>query len=185
MGAHYFIFISTLVHHAHIIWSTLDWAERNIITLWPNKVFVVPTTTSPWIWPSNGKILRGPYQIFWILTLMEVLRHVYMTNFSYIYFRLLKVEGAWSFLDDLIMIVGDWYSWSSFWYHQLIGGWIRLRWIPFDGMFMVELIWFFTYPSKVFQVVYHCLPFSPFQWPFSPFKGLWILTSLMSLFSQV
>ena len=34
--------------------------------------FVVPTTTSPLILPSYGKILTGPFLNFWILLLMEV-----------------------------------------------------------------------------------------------------------------
>ena len=62
-------------------------------------------------------------------------------------------------------MVHGWSSLSTFIYYELIGGWIFTLWIPFDGMFIVELNWVFTYPSEVFQVVYHCLPFSPFQWP--------------------
>ena len=145
---------------------------------------IIPTTTPPWIWPSNGKILRSPYQNIWILSLMEVFRHVYMTNYSYIYFRWLKVWGSmifpWCFDYDVWWLILP----IIFWSYELFGGCICLLWIPFDGMFIVELIWVFTYPSKVFQVVYHCLPCSPFQWPFSPFKGLWFFTYIMRLFSQ-
>ena len=56
--------------------------------------------------------------------------------------------------------------------------------IPFDGMFMIKLIWVYIYPLEVFQMVYHCLPYSPFQWPFHPNLGLWFLTSLMRFFSE-
>ena len=143
---------------------------------------VVPATTYPWIWPSNGQILRGPYQIFWILPLMEVFRHVYMTNYSYIHFWWLKDWGSmifhWCFGYDhwwLIFPIVFLISWVNWWLSCLL-------WMTFDGMFIFELIWVITYPSKVFQVIYHCLPFSPFQWPFSPFEGLCFLTFLMSLF---
>ena len=123
----------------------------------------------------------SPYQNFLILTLMEVSRHVYMTNWSYIYFLWLKAWGS--------MIFHWWFDydgWSlifpiPFWSHELTSGWIFLLWIPFDGMFIVELIRDITHPSKVFQVVYPCLSFSPFQWPFSPFKGLWFSTFIMRL----
>ena len=57
-------------------------------------------------------------------------------------------------------------------------------WIPFDGMFIVELFWVSTYPSEAFQLVCGCLPYSPFQWPCHPNLGLWFLTSLMSFFSE-
>ena len=57
-------------------------------------------------------------------------------------------------------------------------------WIPFDGMFMIELFWVSIYPLEVLHLVCDCLPYSPFQWPFHPNLGLWFLTSLMSFFSQ-
>ena len=95
-----------------------------------------------------------------------------------------KLEVLWSFIDDLTMIVDGWSFLSSFLSHELIGGWIFLIWIPFDGMFIVELIWVITYPLEFFQVVHHRLFFSPFQWPFSPFEGFWFLTFLMSLLSH-
>ena len=60
-----------------------------------HNTYVVPKTTSPWIWPSNGQILRGTFQNFWIPILLEVFRHVYMTNCSYFYFQWLKV---WSYV---------------------------------------------------------------------------------------
>ena len=82
-------------------------------------------------------------------------------------------------------MVDGWSFLSSFWSHELFGGWIFLLWIPFDGILIFELIWVITYPLEAFQVVYSCLPFSPFQWPFSPFKGWWLLTFIMRLFSQL
>ena len=105
-------------------------------------------------------------------------RHVYMTNCSYFYFQWLKAWGFvifhWFFDFD-----GWWLTLHIlFWSYELIDGWNFLLWIPFDGMFIVELIWVITYPSESFQVVYPCLPFSPFE-------GLWFLTFLMILFSQV
>ena len=57
-------------------------------------------------------------------------------------------------------------------------------WIPFDGMIIIKLIWVFTYPLEVFQLVCHCLPYSPFQWPCHPNLGLWFFISLMIFFSQ-
>jgi hypothetical protein len=146
--------------------------------------FVVPITTCPWIWPYNGKIIRGSYQSFWILPLMEFFIHVYMTNYSYCYFRWLK---AWSSM--VFPWCFEYYGWwlilpIFFWYHELTGGLIFLLWIYFDGISILELSWVTTYSSKIFQVVYHCLPFSPFQWPFSPFEVFSFLAYLMSLFSQ-
>ena len=102
---------------------------------------VVPTTTSFWIWPSNGKILRGLYQNFWILTLMEVFRHVYMTNCSYIYFWWLKGWGSmifhWRFGFDgwwLILPI-------LFWSHELIGVWnfLNLDWFLWYVHFLTHL----------------------------------------------
>ena len=52
-----------------------------------------------------------------------------------------------------------------------------LLWIPFASMFIYELIWVITYPSEAFQVLYPCLPFSPF-------KRLLFLTFPVRLFSQ-
>ena len=96
-----------------------------------------------------------------------------------------NLEVVWSFIDALTMMVNG-RSWlSSFWSHELISGSILLLLIPFDGMFMVELIWVLTYPSKVFQVVYPCLPFSPFQWTFLPFEGFQFLTFLKRLFKRL
>ena len=43
------------------------------------EALVYPSTTSPWIWPSNGQIWRGHVPNFWILLFMEDFRHVYMT----------------------------------------------------------------------------------------------------------
>ena len=146
---------------------------------------VLPTTTSTWIWPSNGKILRGPLQKFWILQLMEVFVHLYMTNCFYIYFRWLKARGSmifhWLFYYDCWWFIFP----ILFLSHELIGGWIYLLWISFDGIGIFYLIWVVTYPSEVFQVVYLCLPFSPFQWPFSPFEGFWFLTFIKRLFSKL
>ena len=57
---------------------------------------VVPTTTPPLIWPSNGQILRGPYQKFLNPTLMEGFDYVNMTNCSYLLLSMiedLKLKG--------------------------------------------------------------------------------------------
>ena len=51
-------------------------------------------------------------------------------------------------------------------------------------MFMIELFWVTTYLSEVLQLVFDCLPYSPFQWPFHPNLGFWFLTSVIKLFSQ-
>ena len=58
------------------------------------------------------KILRGPYQNFWILPLMEVFRHVYMTNYSYSYYW--KREVLWPFIYALTLMVHGWFYLSSF-----------------------------------------------------------------------
>ena len=88
--------------------------------------FVVPTTTPPLIWPSNGKIIRGPYQIFWILHLLEGFDYVNMTNCSYL---LLPV------IEDLklcLLLSMLWIWWLAtgliypFWYYKLFCGWIDL-----------------------------------------------------------
>ena len=52
--------------------------------------------------------------------------------------------------------------------------------IAFDGMFMIEVFWISTYPSKVLQLICDCLPF---KWPFHPNLGLSFLTPLMIFFS--
>ena len=95
-----------------------------------------------------------------------------------------RFEVVLSFIDALDLMVGYWSNLSSF---DIISSLVvdyALYWIHFDGMFIFELIWVSTYPSKVFQLVYDYLPYSPFQWPFHPNLGLWFLTSLMRFFSQ-
>lgn len=87
---------------------------------------VVPKTTPPCIRPSNGKIIRGPYQKFWILSLMEVFyMYIWLTAPTFTPDDW-KVEVVWYFIDALALMNGNWYSLSSFWYHELIGGWIFL-----------------------------------------------------------
>ena len=82
-------------------------------------------------------------------------------------------------------MVGYWSNLSSFDIMSYLVVDFTYYWIPFDDMFMIELIWVFTYPSEVFQLVCHCLPYSPFQWPFHPNLGLWFLTSLMRFFHKI
>ena len=96
--------------------------------------FVVPRTTPPWIWPSNGKILRVPYQKFLILNTYGGFRHVYMTNSSYFYIRWVKAWGSmifhWCFDYDgwwltlHIFVLIPWVNWwlnilslDVFWWH--------------------------------------------------------------------
>ena len=127
---------------------------------------VVPTTSPPWIWPSNGQILRGLYQKFWILQLWRFFCYVYMTNYSYICFWWLKIWSCMIFY--WCFSFGEWYKLSSFnIMSYLVVGFVFYR-IPFDGMFIVKLIRVSTYPLEVFQLVCHYLSFSPFQWHFSP-----------------
>jgi hypothetical protein len=95
-----------------------------------------------------------------------------------------RIEVVLSFIDALALMVGDWHNLSSFdvTIYLVVG--FSFYFIPFDGMFLVEPIWVFIYPSEVLQLVCDCLPYSPFQWPFHPNLGFWVLTSLMILFSQ-
>ena len=67
------------------------------------SVSVVPTRTLPWIWSSNGKILRGPYKKFWILHLWRVFGYVYMTNCSYFCFLWLNTWSCVIFLSMLCL----------------------------------------------------------------------------------
>ena len=89
-----------------------------------------------------------------------------------------RVEFVWYFIDALALMVSYWSSLSSFDIMSYLVVDLTCYWIPFDGMFMVELILVFTFPSEVFQVVCHCLPISPF-------KGLWFLSSIMRFFHKV
>ena len=81
-------------------------------------------------------------------------------------------------------MVGYWSNLSSFDIMSSLVVEFNFYWIPFDGMFMIELFWVSTYPSKVLQLVCDCLPYSPFQWPLHPKLGFWFLTSLMRFYSQ-
>ena len=129
--------------------------------------WVVPTTTSLWIRPSNGKILRISYQNFWILTLMEVFRYAYMTNCSTFTSDDWRLEVVWYFLDALIVIVGDWYSLYYFWYHELIGGWIFLLLDSFWGYVhcwpnLSLYLSFRSLPSGLSLSTLFTLPMTPF-----------------------
>ena len=95
-----------------------------------------------------------------------------------------RLEVVWSFIDALDLMVGYWSNLSSFDIMSYLVVYFTYYWIPFDGLFMVELIWVSIYPSEVLQLVCDCLPYSPFQWPFHPNLGLLFLTSLMTFFSQ-
>ena len=158
--------------------------HRVIFWLHLSYLIVVPTTTPAWIWPSNGKILRGPYQNFWILILMEVFGYVYMTNCSYICFRWLK---AWSCM--IFYQCFDCDGWLLvypvlFWYHELNGGWTLFL---FDSFWWYVHWWthlslylsFTSLPSGFSLLTLFTLPMT-----LSTFKGLLFFTSLMSLLSQ-
>ena len=96
-----------------------------------------------------------------------------------------RIEVVESFIDALDLMVGCWYNIYSF---DIISYFLvdsTCYSIPFDGLFIVELFWVSTYPSKVFQLVCDCLPYSPFQWPFHPNLWLWFLTYLMIFFHIV
>ena len=132
-------------------------------------MIVVPTTTFPWIWPSNGKIIRGPFQNFWILPLMEVFRHVYMTNCCYFYFRwfvawgfmihywCLDYDGWWLILPILFLI--SWFNWrlnfltlNSFWWY--VHCWTHLSYhLPFICLLSdSSLSTLFTLPMTLFTL---------------------------------
>ena len=50
-----------------------SWIQSKIcIALLWQKDVLYPKQPPPWIWPSNGKILRDPLLNFWILLLMDV-----------------------------------------------------------------------------------------------------------------
>ena len=88
--------------------------------------FVVPIKNLPLIWPSNGKIIRGPYQYFLNPTLIEGFDYVNMTDCSYLLllviedlklYVLLSMLWLWWLVIDLIY---------HFWYYEFFGGWIYL-----------------------------------------------------------
>ena len=65
--------------------------------------FLVPTTTSPWIWPSNGKIIRGPLPKFLIPTIFGGFQRCIYDYFSYIHrFSFVSRIMVWYFMDDFL-----------------------------------------------------------------------------------
>ena len=96
-----------------------------------------------------------------------------------------RLEVVWYFIDALALMVGYWFNLSSFDIMSSLVVEFTFYWIPFDGMFMIELFWVSTYPPEVLQLVCDCLPYSPFQWPCSSFEGFLFFTFIVRLFSQV
>ena len=66
---------------------------------------VVPTTTSPWFWPSNGKILRGPLLNFLNPTTYGVIGMYIWLIAPNLSFDDWKPKVMWSFIDPLNMMV--------------------------------------------------------------------------------
>ena len=113
--------------------------------------FSVPTTTSPWIWPYNMKIIRGPLQKFWILPLMDVFRHVYMTNYSYIYFWLLRASSSmilhWCFHYD-----GWWLIFPILFLISSVNCW--LNFLTLD-----VFLWYVHFLTHLsYHIPFRCLP---------------------------
>ena len=130
---------------------------------------VVPKTTPPLIWPSNGKIIRGPYQIFFNPTLMEGFDYVNMTNCSNLLLPVIEYLKLCCLLSML------WLWWLPtgiiFSFLDIISYFVvefNFYWIPFDGMFMIDLFWVSTYPSEVFQLVSYWLPLFTLPMTLSP-----------------
>ena len=93
-----------------------------------------------------------------------------------------RIEIVLSFINALALMVGYESNLSYFDIMSYLVVDSTLYWITFDGMFMIELFWVSTYPSKVLQLVCDCLPYSPFQWAFHPSLGFWFVTYSIGLF---
>ena len=93
---------------------------------------------------------------------MEGFDYVNMTNCSYLFFLMIEDLKLYYLISML------WLWWLAtgliypFQYYEFFGGLIYFLLDYFDGMFMIDLFWVSTYPSKVFQLVSYCLPYSPF-----------------------
>ena len=131
--------------------------------------FVVPITTSPWIWPSNGKIIRGPLLNFWILLLMEVLGMYILLiapNFPLVCFSFVvwEPEVMWSLTIALSNMVDvD----LAYIYLTLYNNW-WLYHISWNASW-----WNFHYWSHLicYFPLRSLLTGPPFQGPFPPFEG--------------
>ena len=73
-----------------------------------------------------------------------------------------RIEVVLSFIDALDLMVGYWSNLSSFDMMIYLVVDSSFYWIPFYGMFIVELFWVSTYLSELFQLVCDYLPYSPF-----------------------
>ena len=134
--------------------------------------FVVPTTTSPFIWPSNGKILSGPYQIFWVLHIWMVFGYVYMTNCSYL--LLLMIEGLK--LYNLLSMLWLWWlvidlnypilmSWVIWWLDLFGIGSLLMVCLLFNSFEFLSIL---QKSSNWFVIAY---PIHPSNDPFTLTKG--------------
>lgn len=108
----------------------------------------------------------------------------YMTNCSYLLLLVIEDLKLWlSLIDALDLMVSYWSNISSYDIMSSLVVEFTFYWIPFDCMFMIDLLWVSTYPLEVFNWFPIDYPCSPFQWLYHPNLGLWFLTSLMIFFS--
>ena len=142
------------------------------------STFVVPTTTSPWIWPYNDKIIRDPLRKLWILPFMGVLDlYIWLIAPSFP-FDDWKLEVLWSFIWCFhydgwwlilpIFLLIPWVNWwlnvltlNVFWWYDHC--WTHLNYhLPFKSLLSgLSLSTLFTLPMTLFTIqrVVICLPF--------------------------
>lgn len=118
----------------------------------PFSYLLYPQQPPPWIWPSNGQILRGPFLNFWIQLVVEVFgMYIWLlaTTLKFC-FDVWDPKVKWSLTDALSKMVDDWTFLSFTWSYKSIGGCILLLVMLLDGMFTIQAIWFDICPSKAF-----------------------------------
>ena len=103
--------------------------------------FLVPTTTSPWIWPSNGKIIRGPLPKFLIPTIFGGFQRCIYDYFSYIHrFSFVSLMMIWSFITALVQLTdGEYFLFLICWTFDIIVDYIPLSW---DASLWFSNLWF-------------------------------------------
>ena len=105
---------------------------------------VVPTTTSPWIWPSNGKIVRGPLPKIWILS------HYGGLWVHFLWLLLLSYRWGFFFRDD------DWFTWMTervWWWDAPIMLWVNWLMVIIAYIFYL-ILWHIWWLYSLFLVCF-------------------------------
>ena len=78
---------------------------------------------------------------------MEGFEYVNLTNYSYL--LLLMIEDLKLYVVYRCFAFDGWLLvyFILLWYYELLGDWIDLLLVYFDGMYMIDVIWVSSYPS--------------------------------------